>query len=147
MYCRKCLTEYRDGFFECADCRVPLAPGPPPQVTAAPQPEAIAGLRLHPPNNGDLALVTVLETADRFGLSLATAALEDAGIEYLVVGRSARFNAGIPHTFGFGQSGFYDGPCTIQVAPEFEAKARELLEPFQKPLPAADIDGGPEQDR
>ncbi len=140
MYCPKCLTEYREGFFECADCRVPLAPGPPPQMAPEPPRNMIAGPPLEAPNNGDLALVTVLEAADTFGLSLATAALEDAGIEYVVGGR-------IPRILGYDRSGFYDGPGTIQVTPEFEAKARELLEPLQKPLPAGEIEGEAEQDR
>jgi hypothetical protein len=135
MYCPQCLTEYRDGFYECADCRVPLTPGLPPQLV----PDS--------PNDGDLELVTVLETDDRYGLSLATAALEDAGIEYLVVGGTARFSAGIPRVFGSGQSGFYNCPCRIQVAAEFEAKARDLLEPFQEPLPRNKVEGETAPDR
>jgi hypothetical protein len=60
------LTEYRDGFFECADCRVPLAAGLPPS----------------PVKEHGLQLVTVLETRDTFGLSLAKASLDEAGIDY-----------------------------------------------------------------
>jgi len=147
MYCPECLTEYRDGFFECADCRVPLAPGLPPQAIAEPSPDVVPGPPLQPPNSGDLELVTVLETDDRFGLSLATAALEDAGIEYLAAGETPRFSAAIPRLFGSGQSRFYNCPCRIQVAPESEAEAREILEPFQNPLSADEIEGEAEPDR
>ena len=145
MYCPQCLTEYRDGFYECTDCCMPLATGLPPQVPSDPQ--GIAGPPLDSPNNGDLELVTVLETDDRYGLSLATAALEDAGIEYVIVGETARFDAGIPGVFGSGLSRFYDCPFRIQVASEFEARARDLLEPFQEPLPADEIEGETEPDR
>jgi hypothetical protein len=31
-YCPECLTEYREGFAECIDCRVPLQPGAPPTI-------------------------------------------------------------------------------------------------------------------
>lgn len=33
-YCPDCLTEYREGTAECADCHIPLKPGPPPPKTA-----------------------------------------------------------------------------------------------------------------
>jgi len=36
MYCPNCGCEYREGFTECADCRVPLQETPPPPE---PQPE------------------------------------------------------------------------------------------------------------
>lgn len=44
----------------------------------------------------DLQLVTVLETRDTFGLSLAKASLDEAGIDYLVTGDDPRYLAGIP---------------------------------------------------
>lgn len=145
MYCPKCLTEYRDGFLECADCHVALAPGLPPQLATGPSPQVIAGPHLQAPDNGELALITVLETDDRFALSLATAALEDGGIEYLVAGETAEFDE-IPCIFGSGQSRLYNCPCRIQVAPESEAEAREILERFQEPLSAAEIEGEVEPD-
>ncbi len=147
MYCPNCLTEYREGFFECADCRVPLAPGFPPQLAPEPDSRAFGRPSRQSPYNGDIVLVNVLETNDPFGLSLATAALEDAGIEYLTPGGSARYEAGSAYTFGVGLSGFQKNPCRIQVAPEFAAEARTLLEPFQQPLSPAEIEAEPEADR
>jgi hypothetical protein len=46
MHCPQCLTEYRDGFSECSDCHVALAPGLPPAASSA---------------EHEVALVTVLE--------------------------------------------------------------------------------------
>ena len=69
MYCPQCLAEYREGFTECADCRVCLAAGPLPQPTRQPEVE----------------FVTVLESSDLGALNLAKASLEEAGIEYLMV--------------------------------------------------------------
>jgi hypothetical protein len=128
MYCPKCLTEYRDGFVEFADCRVPLAAGEAPQQQ-------------------DLELVTVLETGDSFALSLAKASLDDAGIAYLVVGNDPRYIAGFPGAFGIGETPLCGCSCRIQVAPESEAEARDLLEPLQAPLPASGVEGEPEPDR
>jgi hypothetical protein len=31
MYCPNCRAEYREGFFKCADCHVPLVAGLPPE--------------------------------------------------------------------------------------------------------------------
>src|ERR1035438_4132308 len=71
MHCPRCLTEYREGFSECADCHVPLAPGLPPAV---------------PTTQHEVDLVTVLETSDPFVVNLGKATLEDGGIEYVVGG-------------------------------------------------------------
>jgi hypothetical protein len=116
MYCPQCLTEYREGFFECADCHVSLALGLPPERPTVPE----------------VRLVTVLETRDSFALTLATSALEEADIEFLVSGDQPRF----PHAndaFGVGQTPLLTCSCRIQVASEDERGARALLEPLQNP--------------
>jgi hypothetical protein len=82
----------------------------------------------------------VLETNDPFALSLATAALEDAGIEYLAEGGIPKFDAGSPYTFGVGLSGFQKNSGQIQVAAEFAAEARELVGHFEEPLSPDEID-------
>jgi hypothetical protein len=129
MYCPQCLTEYREGFFECADCHTPLALGLPPARPKAPE----------------VRLVTVLETRDSFGLTLATSALEEAGIEFLVNGDEPRF----PHAndaFGVGQTPLLACSCRIQVASENEREARARLEPLQNP-PAGGLDEDSEPER
>jgi hypothetical protein len=136
MYCPKCLTEYRDGFFQCADCGVTLAPGLPEPPLSLPPARNSLGTR----NRGDIDLVTVLETNDPFALSLATAALEDAGIEYLAEGGIPKFDVGSPYTFGVGLSGFQKNFGQIQVAAEFAADARALVERFEEPLSPDEID-------
>jgi hypothetical protein len=121
MYCPRCRTEYREGFVECADCRVPLAAGLPPERQETPGLDAADLLRGREPE-----LVTVLDTADPFAVRLARASLDDAGIEYLMTGEDSRPYPGL----GAG--------CSIQVALEREKEARELLGPLQEPLAGTD---------
>ena len=135
MYCPQCLTEYRDGFFECADCRVPLAPGPPPEGVDEPQP--VFGGAGRPPYNGELELVTVLETEDPFALALAQAALEEVGIEYLVVAGSDKE---VPDAVRLDPQARHHHPYRVQVTVECRGKARELLEPLEQPLSATEMD-------
>jgi hypothetical protein len=52
-HCPRCGTEYRPGFAECADCHVPLLPGPTPAQGPVKQP---AG-EDQPAPVGDLAVV------------------------------------------------------------------------------------------
>jgi len=120
MYCPKCKTEYRDGFLECSDCRVPLAPGFPPEP---------------PRENITEQLVTVLEAHDTFALSLAKASLEEAGINYIVSGEDPRNIAGVPPGFavGIGATPLWKCSCQIQVASQDEAEARALVEPLEEP--------------
>src|SRR5579872_2384792 len=63
MFCPQCRTEYRDGFADCADCRVALVP-----VLEAEVQDSTPGL------------VSVFESNDRFALSLAKGSLACAGI-------------------------------------------------------------------
>ena len=98
--------------------------------------------------NHDPELVTVLETRDTFALSLAKASLEDAGIDYLVIGDDPRYFVGFPGAFG--SSGIGETPlaqcfCKIQVARESEAEARAVLEPLQNPPAAEDSDAEADQ--
>lgn len=119
QHCPQCHIEYRDGFTECSDCHVPLAPGPSPAA---------------PPVDHALHLVTVLKVGDSLALTLAKSTLDDAGIEYTVTGNDP-VSSGLPGLFGAGAAPLIDCACTIQVSQESEAQARELLEPFQNPAP------------
>jgi len=123
MHCPQCLIEYRDGFMECADCRIPLKSGPPPDLASSPA----------QPRDHGLDVVTVLETDDSFALTLAKSALDDGGIEYIVIGDDPRYIPGFEGGFGLGAIPFGGCSCSIQVARESEDKARALLEPLQNP--------------
>jgi hypothetical protein len=122
------LTEYRDGFSECADCHVPLAPGHAPSTE---------------PSEHEVELVTVLETSDAFVMNLAKATLEDAGIEYVLRGDDASERT----LSGMSQA----GACASQFLVESEraADAREVLEPLRNPAPESgseeDAEAEPEQ--
>ena len=124
MYCPQCLTEYREGFVECADCRAPLAPGLP----SKPSPVE------------EIELVTVLETHDTFALSLAKASLGEAGIEYLVKSNQLQYLRAPQEFTGLGVTPLGGCYCQIQVAREFESEARALLEPLRNPVPTGEIE-------
>lgn len=130
MHCPQCLTEYRDGFVQCADCRVPLKSGPPPEESAG----GFSG------ENHEVDLVTVLETDSAFALKMATAALEDAGIDYVLNGNAAHFyTPGLP-PIPTGIFGALDksrlpmrlSPYAIQVARESQKAAEEVVERFKE---------------
>jgi len=120
MHCPQCLTEYRDGFTECADCHVPLAPGPPPPVAEEPAGEHVA------------ELVTVFETSDPFAVNLAKATLEDNGIEYVIGGDDSQ-ERGLT-----GMSPMGAMPTKFIVEAHLVASARELLDPLLHPEPIAE---------
>ena len=111
MYCPQCLTAYREGFTECAECHVPLAAGTPP-------PE---NLEFDP----DLDLVVVLETNDPVQASMAKGLLEEAGIPFYTLGQIATLIQDIDP--------FLKKWVRIQVPRDRESEAREILEPLLEP--------------
>jgi Putative prokaryotic signal transducing protein len=114
MHCPQCLTEYRDGFSECADCHVPLVPGRPPDSPAV----------------GHAAdLVTVMESSDPFAVSLGKSTLQDAGIRFVVGGDDAD-ERGLTGLTPMGA-----GASRIQVEAACADQARDLLEPLLHPEP------------
>jgi hypothetical protein len=120
MHCPQCLTEYRDGFEECADCHVALAPGAP----------------LNPPvDEHAVDLVTVLETSDPFAVDLGKATLEDAGIRY-VVGGDDSAERGLTGMTPMGAMA-----SQIQVESARANEARELLEPLRNPQAIGEEEG------
>jgi hypothetical protein len=126
MHCPRCSTEYRDGFSECTDCRVPLAPGPPPARR---------------PAKHDVDLVTVLESSDPFVLNLAKATLEDAGIRYVEEGDDAN-ERGLT---GMAPAGAL--ASQLQVESARAAHAREVLEPLLNPEPISETEGEAEAEK
>ena len=107
MYCPQCRIEYRDGFTECSDCRVPLLAGSPP-------PEA------SPEFDPALGLVVVLETNDGIQLAMAKGLLEEAGIPFFVLGQIT--------TLVNDVDPFAHKWMRLQVSRDREAEAREILE-------------------
>lgn len=98
MFCPKCRTEYRQGFTECADCKVPLVDELPPELEAE-----------------WVDLVTVLATINASTVALAKSMLEEARIKYVATGE-------LPKQM------FAIGTVKIQVSKEDQEEARELLE-------------------
>ena len=149
MYCPDCGTEYRDGFYECADCHVALAAGLPPQpveesddTTTGGRDLPAAALTVLPgPLTG---LATVLETSDSFALGLGRSSLEDAGIDYVVSGDDPLY-PNISKSFGSGWFPLATRSYRLQVAPEDESEARALLEPLQHPEAVSEAEEEPEE--
>ena len=108
MFCPQCRKEYREGFADCYDCRVPLVAELPPEPTLE-----------------YVQLVTVFTTGHEGIVALARSILDSAAIEYSLKGE------GLQDLFALGRigSGFNPvvGPVEIQVHKDDEAKARGLL--------------------
>lgn len=101
MYCPECGSEYREGFFTCADCEVPLTEAPPPEP-------------VHP----DFQLVTVFEGTDPAAVALAESLLRQEEIPYVKKGEEMQ------DLFpGFSPL----GPIHLQVPEEHGEAAFELL--------------------
>jgi membrane protease YdiL (CAAX protease family) len=75
MFCPKCGAEYRDGFFECADCHVQLVWELPPEPEKKSEPE-----------KKPVEPVTVVEVKNLVHLTLVESILEEAGIPFVVMG-------------------------------------------------------------
>ena len=122
MYCPQCGVEYREGFSECSDCRVPLLPG-----TGEPE-------EAEDTFDPNLELVVVLETDDPIKLAMAKGLLEDAGIPLYVLGQIATLVQGV--------DGFLHKWVRLQVPRDREAEARELLEQIPQPAAEDAVDEG-----
>lgn len=107
MFCPECGGEYRDGFFECADCGVPLVEQPP-----APTEHSVS------------ELVTVLEAVDPAEIAFVESLFLEEGIPYFKKGES------LQDLFALGRIGVnaVTGPILIQVPQEHVEAARQLLE-------------------
>ena len=119
MYCPKCGVEYRDGFTECADCRVPLLEGAPP---------------LEPPSRFDPALdpVLALSTNDPVQFAMAKGLLDDAGIPFVVLGQIATLVTDVDP--------YLHKHVEILVPRDQEEAVRDLLKPLLEPeeIPESD---------
>ena len=73
----------------------------------------------------NLVLANVFESADPVALSIATAGLAEAGVEFVVVEEALQ---------GYGFSPMVNPVSRIQVSQSCEAQARELLQGMFSPL-------------
>lgn len=108
MYCPECGSEYREGFFTCVDCEVPLTEAPPPDQ------------EVHP----DLQFVTVFEGSDPAALALAESLLLEEKIPYF------KKSEQVQDLFAMGRLISYNpvvGPIVIQVPEEHAEAALEML--------------------
>lgn len=101
MYCPECGSEYREGFFTCVDCEVPLTETPPAEP-------------IHP----DVQLVTVLEGTDPGAIALAESLLLEEKIPYVKKDQLQSLFPGATPVVG---------PLLLQVPEEHAEAALELL--------------------
>ena len=109
MFCPKCRAEYREGFFECSDCQIPLVEQLPEEKEGEP----------------DLELVTVLEIKDPAIMAIAKSLLEEAEIEFIDTAE------GLQDFYGVGRWGGLQpltGPARLQVSAGDEERARSALQ-------------------
>jgi hypothetical protein len=119
MYCPQCRVEYREGFVECSDCRVPLLAG----AVSAESREAF---------DPKLGLVVVLETNNRIQLALVKGLFEEANIPFFVLGQIATLIQDV--------DGFLHKWVRVQVPRDREGEAREILAALEQPATAVDMD-------
>jgi hypothetical protein len=103
VFCPQCEAEYREGMRQCSECGVPLVLAFPARKV----PEWVD-------------FVTVLVTRDHSELALAKSLLEGAGLPFFARNEEV-------------ENLIAAGPVEVQVRPEHEAEARELLRDLNEP--------------
>lgn len=106
MFCAACGEEYPEGMRLCPECRVPLTIGP-------------AGER----TGGDLEALIRTSLVNPVAITLAKSLLEEAGIEYFVMGQNIAARQ---------ESGNFIGWWSIRVPKAQEAEAREIVESVEQ---------------
>lgn len=101
MHCPECGAEYTAGIYGCPDCRVPLAPEPPPK----PRPEYVQ-------------YVTVLRTGNPILVAMVKSILSSSGIRHYVKGEVLQGLFGV-------------GTAEIQVGADNEEEAKNLLKELE----------------
>jgi hypothetical protein len=74
MFCPKCKSEYREGFFKCADCGVDLVVEQPPEQTD---------------DFGDVEFVEVFSTYQQGDIAFLKSVLDGEEITYFFQGESS----------------------------------------------------------
>ena len=110
MFCPRCRVEYRPGFVECADCRVPLTDSLPAPKTPG---DAHA-------DSGEDDLDVLLKTtlADPIAIGLVKTLLQEAGIPFFSMDQNAAARQ---------ESGNWLNWWSFRVPHDREAEAREIL--------------------
>ena len=114
MYCPKCKAEYREGFFECANCHISLVDHLPEE----PEPK-------EPPKIENVELVTAFQSGSAIRIAIAKSILDAENIGYFAKGEIIQNSYGMG-TVGTGYS-ILVGPVQIQVDKRHLEKAKTLL--------------------
>ena len=105
MYCPKCKSEFREGFFECSDCLVPLVEKLPPEE---PKPTITSEC---------IKFKKIKKSTDMGDIAVIKSILDDHQIIYSI------YNA-------FLDSAFARDYYQIMVSKDQAQEARELLKDF-----------------
>ena len=101
MFCPKCRSEYRNGFYKCADCGVDLVSELPPETEG---------------DVGDVELVEVFSTYNQGDIAFIKSVLDGEGITYYFQGENSNLMVG---------GGAY---ARLLVKAEEVQRAREILQ-------------------
>jgi hypothetical protein len=120
MFCPLCKTEYREGFYTCADCSVPLIEELP-QIED--QSENSQTETSNEYSEGEMEyhgdLVPVFETLDQSEIMIITSVLDEEGIPYHFSGDF------------FRMSGVLISPARLFVPSDAKCKISEILKELQ----------------
>ncbi len=117
MYCPKCKSEFREGFFECSDCLVPLVDKLPPEE---PKPivEKLPAKQPKPTIASEcIKFKKIKKSTDMGDIEIIKSILDDHQIIYSI------YNA-------YLASPFAKDEYQIMVSKDQAQKARELLKDF-----------------
>ena len=120
MFCPLCKTEYREGFYTCADCSVPLAAELPDKED---QLETFQAETSNEYPKGEMEyhgdLVPVFETLDQFEILIIKSFLDEERISYHFSGDF------------FRMSGIQISPARLFVPSDAKCRILEILKELQ----------------
>ena len=119
MFCPKCKCEYRKGFAECADCKVPLVSELPPEPKREPEP------KFSPKPAPEL--VEVWRAYGEIDAQLIRSVLECNGVECMLSGDALRLTHGIT-VDGLGEVRVLVRSADAKRAQEILAASESMLE-------------------
>lgn len=102
MFCPKCKTEYREGFYKCADCGADLVAEQPPELLE---------------ETGYVDLVEVYSTYQQDDIAFIKSVLDGEGITYYFEGES-------PNLFGMAYA-------RLLIRAEDVVRTREILKELE----------------